>query len=219
MVFGLDGFDLGIGPAHDLDGLDILADIGAGDFHAVAAQVEDAAPTCLFEVPEPVGVGPRVGFAGFCPQDAAQRPVFHAFVRFEEFGGIDQVFEVSVEDTCFFHGFQHAFGFGAVTAERFGGHDCLFVLTAEQDCFFVFVVGEGDADDVHVGVCDGRLQVGGPVGAVVVFSEFPGAFLPARIHADDFVFAAISLQGIRIETSDKPGTEHGYFHKYFFKLL
>ena len=41
MILGLDGFHLGIGPAHDLHRLHLFADIIPGDLYTMATQIDD----------------------------------------------------------------------------------------------------------------------------------------------------------------------------------
>src|SRR5690606_17144251 len=100
-----------IGPAHHFNRFDILADVGAGDLHAVASEVKNTSTAGLLEVPEPVAVGAGVRFARFGPQDSAQGAVLHALIGFDKLGSIDEVFQISIKDAGLFHRLQHAFRF------------------------------------------------------------------------------------------------------------
>ena len=52
---------------------------------------------------------------------------------------------------------------------------------------------------------NGFLHGGGPVAATIVCCKLLGTLFPARIHANYFVFTAITLQRVGIKPANKTG--------------
>src|SRR5690606_11636077 len=120
VVFSLDRLDLRVGPAHDFHRENILSNVTAGDFDTMAPQVQDGATACLFQVPEPVAVGPGVCFACLRPTDPAQRAVAYGFYGFDRLGCIHEVLEVPVKNARLLYSFEHAQSLCGIASKRLG---------------------------------------------------------------------------------------------------
>ena len=149
-------------------------------------------------------------FTGFGPENAAESTVFDALQGLQEFGSIDQVLQVSVEDARFFDSFQHTPGLRSIASQRFGGHDPFAVFAAEQDRYLMKVVRQRNTDQVDAGVGNSLLHLCRKMAAMVVVGEFFRALSATGIYTDNGVTVAFTKDGIGIETGNEAGAEHGY---------
>src|SRR5690606_19721324 len=134
---------LGVGPAHDLYGANILADITAGDLDTMTTQVQNAAPAGLFLVPKPVAVRAGMGFARAGPEYCTQCAVLYTFERLDGFRRINEVFQIAVEYARFFYRFQHTGRFSRIAAERFGAKHGFTSCCGCENSLFMQIIGKG----------------------------------------------------------------------------
>ena len=160
MIFRLDRVDEGIRPTHDLKGFNIFADKVTDNFDTVASHINNGTAACLLNIPEPVAVRSRVGFAGTNPQNLSNRAVFDRFKRFERLRWVDQILKIPVKDTRAFNHIKHPFGFSCVASQRFRTQDGFARFGSHRNGFLVQVVGE--TDDNHIGfrIVNGFSEVG-----------------------------------------------------------
>ena len=209
MVLGVDGVDEGVGPAHHLDGAVAFADEGADDLDAVAAHVDDGAAAGLLEVPEPRAVRPRVRLARADPQDIAQGPALHRRDGLQRLRGIDEVFEVAVEDAGLFDEIEHPLRLFGRAPERLRAKHGLAGFGGELHSLLVQMVRHADHDDVRLRVLDRLGHAGRPVRNVVLLGERPRAVFAAGEGDVDAVAAAPAVERRRVEHADKAGAEEG----------
>src|SRR5579883_387504 len=204
-----DGMHLGIGPAHDLKRPDVLADEGAADLDAVAAEVDDGTATRLLDIPEPGAMGSGVRLARARPQDLAEGAGPYGLNGLLRFGGVDEVFQVAMKDAGLLHDLQHVAGFAGVTGQRLGTQDRLAGLRGQFDGLFVLVIRQADHHDVRLGIGNGRFQIGRPPAHAPILGASPGPLLRTRVQHLDVVGAAPGVQGLRVKHADQTGAKHG----------
>src|SRR6201989_1300219 len=129
MVFCLNGFYLGISPTHHFNRFNVFANKPTTYFHAMTSEVKYTAATCLFQIPEPVAVRPRMCLSRLRPKYPAQCTVFYTFQCLQKFRSINQVFKVPIENTGFFNRLQHPFCFYCISSQWFCSYHCFLMLT------------------------------------------------------------------------------------------
>jgi hypothetical protein len=162
-------------PGHHPGDTVLLTEEVAGGGDAVAAEVVHGAAAGLFDVPKMGRMGAGVGFARADPEDAADGAGIDGLFGFDDAGGKDFGFGVTVEGAGGGGGLPHLEGLGAVAAKGFGADLVAAVLGELERDGEMGLVGKGDDEEIDVVTGDEGVEIGGGEGDIPAVRKRLGA--------------------------------------------
>ena len=139
-------------PGEDLGDPDVLADDVAGRLDAVTAHVQERAAAGGLGIPEVRRMRPGVALTRAHREDPSERARRHHLGDLDDLRAEDLVLHVAVEHARVLDEAEHLGRLRGVPAERLRAQDALAGRGRGPDRLEMEVVGEGDDDEVDLGV-------------------------------------------------------------------